>query len=87
MMLHGNARSCPRSRRLLVERIESPFWSLAAAAAEADGVSERTAYRPGRFGTGSAWEERTEPNTDSGRPASVNRRLIQNLHSSARARC
>lgn len=23
MMLHGNARTCPKSRRLLVERIES----------------------------------------------------------------
>jgi transposase InsO family protein len=44
MKLHGNARSCPNSRRLLVERIESGTWSLAAAA-EAAGVSERTAYR------------------------------------------
>ena len=34
----------PHSRRLLVERIESRTWSLAAAA-EAAGVSERTAYR------------------------------------------
>jgi transposase InsO family protein len=44
MKLHGNARTCPNSRRLLVERIESGTWSLAAAA-EAAGVSERTAYR------------------------------------------
>jgi transposase InsO family protein len=44
MKLHGNARSCPKSRRLLVERIESECWSLRAAAAAA-GVSERTAYR------------------------------------------
>jgi transposase InsO family protein len=44
MKLHGNARTCPKSRRLLVERIESKTWSLAAAAAAA-GVSERTAYR------------------------------------------
>jgi transposase InsO family protein len=44
MKLHGNARTCPKSRRLLVERIESPGWSLATAA-EAAGVSERTAYR------------------------------------------
>jgi len=44
MKLHGNARTCPKSRRLLVERIESRTWSLAAAAAAA-GVSERTAYR------------------------------------------
>jgi transposase InsO family protein len=44
MKLHGNARTCPKSRKLLVERIESRTWSLAAAA-EAAGVSERTAYR------------------------------------------
>jgi transposase InsO family protein len=44
MKLHGNARTCPKSRRLLVERIESCDWSLKAAA-EAAGVSERTAYR------------------------------------------
>ncbi len=44
MKLHGNAHTCPKSRRLLVERIESGAWSLTAAA-EAAGVSERTAYR------------------------------------------
>jgi transposase InsO family protein len=44
MTLHGNARTCPKSRKLLVERIGSKTWSLAAAA-EAAGVSERTAYR------------------------------------------
>jgi transposase InsO family protein len=40
MKLHGNARSCPRSRRLLVERVESG-WTLQRAAVAA-GVSERT---------------------------------------------
>jgi transposase InsO family protein len=44
MKLHGNARGCPKSRKLLVGRIETMRWSLAAAAAAA-GVSERTAYR------------------------------------------
>jgi transposase InsO family protein len=44
MKLHGNARTCPKSRKLLVERVESGARSLAAAA-EAAGVSERTAYR------------------------------------------
>ena len=44
MRLHGNARSCPKSRRLLVERIEGREYSLSQAAAAA-GVSERTAYR------------------------------------------
>jgi transposase InsO family protein len=44
MKLHGNARTCPKSRRLLVERVEGQAWSVAAAAAAA-GVSERTVYR------------------------------------------
>jgi transposase InsO family protein len=44
MKLHGNARTCPHSRKLLVERIERERWSLTAAA-EAAGISERTAYR------------------------------------------
>ena len=44
MKLHGNARSCPKSRRLLVRRIEEDGWSLTAAA-EAAGVSERTAAK------------------------------------------
>jgi transposase len=43
MKLHANARSCPRSRRLLVERVEGG-WSLAVAA-EAAGVSERIARK------------------------------------------
>jgi transposase InsO family protein len=44
MKLHGNARTCPKSRQLLVERIEGHGCSLAQAA-QAAGVSERTAYR------------------------------------------
>ncbi len=44
MKLHANARTCPKSRVLLVSRIEEERWSLAAAA-EAAGVSERTAAK------------------------------------------
>ena len=44
MKLHANARTCPKSRRLLVKRVEEEGWSLAAAA-EAAGVSERTARK------------------------------------------
>jgi transposase InsO family protein len=44
MKLHGNARTCPRSRRLLVERIEGEGWSIARAA-QAAGISERTACK------------------------------------------
>jgi transposase len=41
MKLHGNARTCPNSRRLLVDRVCDRSWSVAEAA----GISERTAYR------------------------------------------
>ena len=44
MILHRNARTCPQSRRLLVGRVLVEGWSLAAAA-EAAGVSERTAWK------------------------------------------
>jgi transposase len=44
MKLHANARTCPNSRRLLVHRIEDHGWSVTAAA-EAAGVSGRTAFR------------------------------------------
>jgi len=43
MKLHANARTCPKSRRLLVDRLEGA-WSLRSAA-EAAGVSERTAAK------------------------------------------
>ena len=41
MKLHANARTCPHSRRLAVDRVEGEGWTLAAAA-EAAGVSVRT---------------------------------------------
>jgi transposase InsO family protein len=41
MKLHANARTCPRSRLLAVERVEREGWTLAAAASAA-GVSVRT---------------------------------------------
>jgi transposase len=44
MKIHGNARSCPNSRRLLVRRIEEEGWSLMAAA-EAAAISERSARK------------------------------------------
>jgi transposase len=44
MKLHGNARTCPRSRKLLVQRIEAGGWPRAQATAAA-GVSERTAAK------------------------------------------
>src|SRR5215211_9186844 len=44
MQLHGNARTCPNSRKLLVERVLEQGWSVTAAA-EAAGVTERTVWR------------------------------------------
>ena len=44
MKLHGNARTCPKSRRLLVARVLEQQRSLTEAAAAA-GVSERTARK------------------------------------------
>jgi transposase len=44
MKLHGNARTCPNSRRLLVGRVIEEGWSISDSAAAA-GISERTAYR------------------------------------------
>jgi transposase InsO family protein len=42
MRIHGNARSCPRSRSLLCGRVLEEGWSLGRAA-EAAGLSERRA--------------------------------------------
>ena len=44
MKVHGNARLLPRQRELLCERVRLEGWTVAEAA-EAAGVSERTAYR------------------------------------------
>jgi transposase InsO family protein len=44
MKLHANAKTCPNSRRLLVLRVRERQWSVMAAA-EAAGISERSAYR------------------------------------------
>src|SRR5215217_2267590 len=43
MKLHANARTCPNSRRLLVDRVGVGWWL--AEAAEAAGVSDRTAAK------------------------------------------
>jgi transposase InsO family protein len=44
MKLHANATTCPKSRRLLVSRVLDQGWSVMAAA-EAAGISDRSAYR------------------------------------------
>lgn len=44
MKIHANAKTCPKSRRLMVERITEGGWSLMEAA-EAAGISGRTAAK------------------------------------------
>jgi transposase InsO family protein len=44
MKLHGNARLSVKGRELLVDRVEHAGWSLSAAA-EAAGISDRTARK------------------------------------------
>src|SRR6267142_5700803 len=44
MNVHSRARTCPASRVLLVERIREECWEVAEAA-DASGVSVRTAYK------------------------------------------
>jgi transposase InsO family protein len=44
MKLHANARTCPKSRRLLVDRVQRERWSVMEAA-EAAGITDRTARR------------------------------------------
>lgn len=44
MKLHGNARTCLHSRLLIVERVVDKHWTVSAAA-DAAGVSERTAAK------------------------------------------
>jgi transposase InsO family protein len=43
MKLHGNARTCPKSRQLLIDRVRGG-WSVMEAA-EAAGITDRTARR------------------------------------------
>ena len=44
MKLHANARLSVKGRELLIDRIHTQGWSLSQAA-EAAGVSERTAFK------------------------------------------
>src|SRR5688500_7292119 len=59
MKVHGNARLLPRQRLLLCERIRLEGWTVAEAA-DAAGVSERTAYRwLARWDAGEAMTDRS----------------------------
>jgi transposase InsO family protein len=59
MRLHGNARTCPKSRELIARRVLEEGWSLAAAA-EAAGVSGPTARKwVRRCAVGESLEDRS----------------------------
>ena len=59
MKLHGNARTCPKSRELIARRVLVEGWSLAGAA-EAAGVSEPTARKwVRRAAAGESFEDRS----------------------------
>src|SRR3954471_16860258 len=79
MTLHSNARPCPRSRRLLADRVLVEGWSLAAAA-EAAGVSERTAWkwvdRYRREGDAGLEDRGSAPKTVPGRTPTAREQLI-----------
>lgn len=61
MNVHENARSTPRSRACLVDRVRGSGWTVARAA-QAAGISERTAYKwLRRFDEGGAEGLRDRP--------------------------
>jgi transposase InsO family protein len=79
MKLHANARLSVKGRELLVDRIQSAGWSLAAAA-EAAGVSDRTAAKwlarwraqgPAGLADRSSAPERVHGRTDEQRVALI----------------
>jgi transposase InsO family protein len=79
--LHGNARLCPATRRVLVERIEFEGWTVQEAA-DAAGVSERTAYRwlaRWRAGDHELWDRSSAPRRVPRRTAPRLERLIEEL--------
>jgi transposase InsO family protein len=80
--LHRNARTCPRSRRLLADRVLVERWSLAAAA-EAAGVSERTAWkwvdRFRREGEAGLEDRSSAPCSVPGRTPAERERLLLSL--------
>jgi transposase InsO family protein len=82
LTLHRNARTCPHSRRLLASRVLTEGWSLAAAA-EAAGVSERTAWkwvdRYRREGEAGLEDRSSAPSSVPGRTPPEREELILSL--------
>lgn len=81
MKLHGNAKLTPVQRRLLVGRVLEEHWTYADAA-DAAGVSERTAYRwvaRWRGGDHELADRSSVPLRMPGRTAVRRERLIEQL--------
>lgn len=80
MKIHGNARLLPSQRRLLCERVRLEGWTVAEAA-EAFGVSERTAYRwLARYDAGQSMLDRSSaPKTVANRTSAQVEALIEQL--------
>jgi transposase InsO family protein len=75
MKLHRNARTCPNSRALIVQRVLEGGWSLTQAA-EAAGVSEPTARKwVGRARAGESLEDRSSRPTRS--PARLPQPMVE----------
>ena len=79
MKLHGNARTCPKSRALIARRVLEEGWSLTAAA-EAAGVSEPTARKWVKRGrAGQSLEDRSSRPKHS--PAQLPKHLVEAIES------
>ena len=80
MLVHGNARLLPRQRTLMCHRIRHQGWKVRDAA-EAFGVSERTAYRwLARFDAGESMRDRSSaPHRRPTRTAPAVEQLIERL--------
>ena len=82
MDIHKNARSCPASREVLVRRVLRQGWSVAEAA-EAAGLSARTAYkwlqRYKAEGLGGLGDRSSRPRRSPGRTPRARRRRVVDL--------
>lgn len=85
MRLHSRARTCPASRALLVDRITRQEWGVDEAA-EAAGISRRTAYkwlkRHRLQGLVGLRDRSSSPRTSSRRTSVARRELIVKLRQS-----
>ena len=88
MDIHKNARSCPASRELLVTRVLKEGWGVSEAA-EAAGLSKRTAYKwLSRYragGLSGLVDRSSRPRRSPGRTPRVRRRQVVALRRERRS--